>query len=205
MTLCLGFLASKNGSSLRAIIEAIEADELAAEAALVVSNNRGAEALAFAEAHGVPTQVIPTLPDPTVADGRLAAALEAAGVDLVILSGYLRPIGPAVLARYRNRILNVHPGLLPAFGGAGMYGRRVHEAVIAAGAAESGVTIHLVDEVYDHGATLLEWRTPIAPGETADTLEARIRAAEPGLFVQYLSRLTTGKDELPPGIDSARI
>ena len=124
----LGFLASRNGSSARAIVAAAKAGTLAAEPRLMVSNNRTAPALVWAEAAGVPSLCIPTAADASAADAGLAAALEAHGVDLVVLSGYLRQMGPVTLARFAGRILNVHPGLLPRFGGHGMYGRRVHEA-----------------------------------------------------------------------------
>ncbi len=193
----LGFLASRNGSSLRAIVEAIEAGTLAAEARLVISNNRAAQALAFADAHGVPTEVIATQSDPDAADARLCAALQTAGVELVVLSGYLRRLGPRTLDAYRNRVLNIHPGPLPRFGGEGMYGRRVHEAVIAAGPAESGVTIHLVDEIYDNGPLIAARAVPLAPGETADSLEAKITELEPRFFVETLGRLASGDLTLP--------
>ena len=191
----IGFLASRNGSSFRAIVEA--AGALAVEPCLLVSNNRSAGALAFAEARGVPSLVLPTQTDPDAADRRLSAAMTEAGVELIVLSGYLRHLGPATLSAFRNRIINIHPGPLPAFGGEGMYGRRVHEAVIAAGVAASGVTIHLVDEVYDHGAVLARWDVPLEPGETADSLEARVTALEPALFVETLGRIVSGDLALP--------
>lgn len=193
----LGFLASRNGSSLRAVVAAIRAGELAAEARLVVSNNRAAAALDFAREAGIPGLAIPTQSDPDAADARLAEALEAAGVELVVLSGYLRRLGPVTLGRYRNRILNIHPGPLPAFGGEGMYGRKVHEAVIAAGVPESGITIHLVDEEYDHGPVLGRWSVAIQPGDTAETLEARVTALEPRLFVETLQKIVAGELALP--------
>ena len=193
----LGFLASKNGSSMRAMIDAIKAGELAAEPLLVVSNNKAAGALEFAAACGVPTLVIPTQADPEAADARLCEAMEAAGVELIIASGYLRRLGPKTLGRYRNRVVNIHPGALPAFGGEGMYGRRVHEAVIAAGVAESGVTIHAVDEIYDHGPVIAARAVPLEPGETAENLEARITALEPTFFVETLRRIADGELALP--------
>ncbi|MDP3855695.1 phosphoribosylglycinamide formyltransferase [Phenylobacterium sp.] len=193
----LGFLASRNGSSLRAIVAAIESGSLAAEARLVVSNNRAAQALVFAQDHGVPAEVIATQADSDAADARLCAALQAAEVELVVLSGYLRRLGPRTLNAYRNRVLNIHPGPLPRFGGEGMYGRRVHEAVIAAGAAESGVTIHLVDEIYDNGPLIAARAVPLEPGETADSLEARVTDLEPGFFVETLQRLVKGELVLP--------
>lgn len=194
----LGFLASRNGSSLRAIVEAIDAGELAAEACLVVSNNRSAPVLAYAAERGLHHLCISTQGDPEAADVALMAALAAAGVEVVILSGYLRRLGPITLERYRNRVINIHPGPLPAFGGEGMYGRRVHEAVIASGAATSGCAIHLVDEEYDKGPILDQLTTPVEPGETAESLEARITAMEPGFFVQTLKRIVGGELELPP-------
>ena len=147
----LAFLASNNGSSLRAIVAAIQAGELAARPCLVVSNRKAAPALAFARANGIATLCIPTTSDPTGADERLAAALQDAGADLVILSGYLRKLGPATLEAFGGRILNIHPALLPSYGGQGMYGRRVHDAVVRAGERETGATVHLVDDEYDHG------------------------------------------------------
>jgi phosphoribosylglycinamide formyltransferase-1 len=196
-TLKLGFLASRNGSSLRAIVEAIEAGRLAAEPRLVVSNNRTAAALDFAAAHGIPALTIATQADPDAADARLCAALEAAGVELVVLSGYLRRLGSRTLARYRNRVLNIHPGPLPAFGGEGMYGRRVHEAVIAAGAPESGVVIHAVDEIYDNGPVIARRAIPVSAGETPESLEAKVTAAEPGFYVEVLARIAAGEIALP--------
>lgn len=193
----LGFLASNNGSSMQAVVQAIEAGALAAEARLVVSNKRETAALAFAEAHDVPTEVIPTAKDPAAADARLAAALRGAGIELVVLSGYLRKLGPKTLAAYRGRVLNIHPGPLPRFGGQGMYGRRVHEAVAAAGLRASEVTVHLVDGEYDHGPTLMALPVPLAAGDDAATIEAKVTGAEAGVFVDVIRRLTDGSLKLP--------
>jgi phosphoribosylglycinamide formyltransferase-1 len=194
----IGFLASGSGSSARAIMAALANGELDGEARLMISNNRSAPALELAREHGIAALCIPTKDDPDAADARIAEAMAAHGVELIVMSGYLRRLGPATLARYAGRILNIHPGPLPAFGGEGMYGRRVHEAVLAAGAAQSGIVIHLVDEEYDHGARIAERVVPIAPGDTPETLEARVRAAEPGFFVETLQRLSRGELSLPP-------
>ncbi|MDB5444336.1 MAG: purN, partial [Phenylobacterium sp.] len=96
-----------------------------------------------------------------------------------------------------GRVLNIHPGPLPQFGGHGMYGRRVHEAVLAAGAAESGVTIHVVDEEYDHGPVVARKVVAVKPGDTVEALEERVRAAEPGFFVETLQRIARGELQLP--------
>ena len=188
----LGFLASGNGSSARAIVAAIAAGELAAEARLLVSNNRGAPALGFAAEAGIAALCSPTQADPAAADARLAQTLAAHGVELVILSGYLRQLGPLTLSRYAGRVLNIHPGPLPAFGGHGMYGRRVHEAVIAAGVAESGICVHLVDSEYDRGPVIARMAVPVLPGDTAETLEARVTSKEPAFFVATLAALVAG-------------
>jgi phosphoribosylglycinamide formyltransferase-1 len=189
----LGVLASANGSSARAIIAAIRAGELAAEARLLVSNNRSAPALAFAAEQGIAALCIPTQADPAAADARLAEAMAGHGVELIVLSGYLRQLGPQTLARYRGRVLNIHPGPLPQFGGHGMYGRRVHEAVIAAGARESGICIHRVDEEYDRGPVIAERAVPVLAGDTPEALEARVTALEPAFFVETLSRIAAGE------------
>ncbi|THD80801.1 MAG: phosphoribosylglycinamide formyltransferase [Phenylobacterium sp.] len=196
----LGFLASGGGSSARAIMDAIAAGELAAEARLMVSNNKGAAALAWAREAGLEAICIPTQADPDAADARLVDAMTGRGVELIVLSGYLRQLGPLVLARYAGRILNIHPGPLPEFGGHGMYGRRVHEAVIAAGAGASAATIHVVDEEYDHGPVVAVCRVPLQPGDTAEALEARVRASEPGFFVETLKKVARGEIQLPASI-----
>jgi phosphoribosylglycinamide formyltransferase 1 len=189
----LGFLASGNGSSARAIVGAIRAGELAAQARLMVSNNRSAPALAFAADAGVPALCIPTQGDAGAADARLAEAMLSKGVEVIVLSGYLRQLGPRTLGQYAGRILNIHPGPLPAFGGHGMYGRRVHEAVIAAGVAESGICIHLVDEEYDRGPVIARRAAHVEPGDTPESLEARVTALEPAFFVETLGRIARGE------------
>lgn len=190
-------MASRNGSSARAVVAAIKAGDLDAEARLLVANNPAAGALAFAAEQGVPNLCIPTKPAAEDADARLRQAMEAAGVELILLSGYLRRLGPLTLERYAGRILNIHPGPLPAFGGEGMYGRRVHEAVIAARAPASGITVHLVDEEYDRGPILARRAVPVLAGDTAETLEARVTALEPAFFVETLAKLVTGELVLP--------
>jgi phosphoribosylglycinamide formyltransferase-1 len=189
----IGFLASGNGSSARAIVAAIEAGALAAQARLLVSNNRSAAALAFAAEAGIPALPIATQVDPDAADARLAEAMADHGAELIVLSGYLRQLGPKTLGRYAGRILNIHPGPLPAFGGHGMYGRRVHEAVIAAGVGESGICIHLVDEEYDRGPVIARMSVPVEPGDTPESLEARVTGLEPRFFIETLCRIAEGE------------
>jgi len=192
----LGFMASRNATSARAIFAAIQAGELAAQARLMVSNNAKAGALAFASENGIPNLCIPTKADPDAADARLCAAMDQAGVELIVMSGYLRQLNARTLGRFAGRILNIHPGPLPMFGGQGMYGRRVHDAVVASGAASSGITVHVVDEEYDHGPMVAERTVALEPGETGETLEARITALEPAFFVETLKRIANGEIRL---------
>lgn len=201
-SLRIGFLASGNASSARAILAAIDSGALAAEARLLISNNRKSPALTFATEQGLPTLCIPTQSDPALADLQLAEALAAHDVNLVILSGYLRLLGPRTLSRYSGRVLNIHPGPLPAFGGQGMFGRRVHDAVIAAGRRESGICVHLVDEDYDRGPVIARRSVPVQPGDTAATLEARVTALEPDFFVATLLAIVAG--QIPAWPESGR-
>jgi len=177
---------------MRAIVGAIEAGTLDAEARLVVSNRREAPALELARDRGIAAQVIPTLPDPERADARLASALVDAGAEWVILSGYLRKLGPRTLRAFAGRILNIHPALLPRHGGRGMYGERVHEAVIAAGDLVTGASVHLVDAEYDHGEVLARVEIPVVPGDTPSSLQHRVMAAEPSLLLSVLQSIASG-------------
>jgi len=193
----LAFLASHRGSSMRAIVAAAAAGELAVEPVLVASNNADAAALDFARQAGLPAVHISATRagGAEAADVALRDALQAAGAEWVALSGYMRKLGPAVLAAYPGRILNVHPALLPKHGGEGLYGRRVHQAVLAAGETVSGPTIHLVDEEYDRGPILAQAEVPVRPDDTAESLEARVVAREPALYIEVLKRIVAG--ELP--------
>jgi formyltetrahydrofolate-dependent phosphoribosylglycinamide formyltransferase len=142
--------------------------------ALVLSNRPDAPALNRAREWGVKAV---SLDDPRDATEWLRH-LEAERIDLVVLAGYLKLVPAGVIAAYRNRIVNIHPALLPAFGGPGMYGHHVHEAVLRSGAAVSGATVHLVDEVYDRGEILAQARVPVLPGDTVESLAARVLKAE---------------------------
>ncbi|MBP2647614.1 MAG: phosphoribosylglycinamide formyltransferase [Gemmatimonadetes bacterium] len=130
------------------------------------------------------------------------AALEAHSVDLLVLAGFLKLVPSEVIARYRGRIINVHPALLPAFGGKGMYGIRVHEAVLRSGAAETGCTVHLVEEEYDRGMILAQARVPVLPGDNAEALAARVLEQEHRLLPAVV--LAAARAGLPVAIESAR-
>ena len=193
----LAFLASNNGSGMRAVVRAIESGELAAQARVLVSNRRDAPAMAFARDHGVECLWIPTAADLSGADARLTAALARAETEWVVLSGYLRKLGPRVLEAYPSRILNIHPALLPKFGGLGLFGRRVHEAVLASGEARTGASVHVVDGEYDHGPVVAQTEVDIAPGDTALDIERKVTAVEPGLLVETLRGIAEGRITVP--------
>jgi phosphoribosylglycinamide formyltransferase/phosphoribosylglycinamide formyltransferase-1 len=164
---------SGRGSNLEALFNGLGNGE-EARIVLVLSDRAGAPALERARDRGVDAVALTDWRD---ADEWLTL-LSAHSVDLLVLAGFLKLVPCAVIARYRGRIINVHPALLPAFGGKGMYGIRVHEAVLASGAAESGCTVHLVEEEYDRGMILVQARVPVLPGDTAQLLASRVLEQE---------------------------
>lgn len=191
----LGFLVSHGGTSMKKIIEESAAGRLDAVAQVVISNNSQSPALAYARSLQIPAYHLSQVTTKTeeALDQAICDKLQKHGVTHVVLSGYMKKIGPKMLVQYHNRILNVHPALLPKFGGQGMYGNRVHEAVIAAGELETGATIHLVDPEYDHGRVLGQRTVAVLPGDTPESLSERVKAVEPSFFVEILQRIATGE------------
>ena len=195
----IAVLASGNGSNLQALIDHFQTlgDERAADIALVASNKRDAGALARAHTAGIDAAVIAS---PGSANGvPLAAVLEGCAIDLVVLAGYLQLVPPDVTRRFAGRMLNVHPAPLPAFGGPGMYGLRVHRAVLASGVRWSGPTVHFVDELYDHGATIAHWPVPVIEDDDEHTLAARVLRAEHLLFPRVAQAVASGALALGSG------
>ena len=172
MTMRIAVAISGRGSNLEALLHALGPG--APAAIVLVLSDREAAGLAHARARGIASQV---LSDATDAAEWLKL-LESSRTDLLVLAGYLKLVPAPVIAAYRGRIINTHPSLLPAFGGKGMYGERVHQAVLASGAQETGVTIHLVDEVYDRGKVLAQRRVPVLPGDTPAQLASRVLEIE---------------------------
>ena len=192
----IGVLASGGGSNLQAILDYLTTlgDARRGDVVLVASNRPDAGALARAARAGIARVV---LRSPHAPDGEaLGAALEAHAIELVALAGYMRLVPPEVTAAYRGRMLNVHPALLPEFGGPGMYGARVHRAVITAGAPLSGPSVHFVDEVYDHGAVIAQWPVPVLPGDDDRTLAARVLRAEHLLYPRVVNAVAGGEVRL---------
>jgi phosphoribosylglycinamide formyltransferase 1 len=166
--------------------------------ALLVSDRETAPALERGREAGIPTRVVPPGDD---FEARLAKALSEAAVDLAVLAGYLRLVPEGIVRRYQGRILNIHPSLLPSFGGKGMYGVRIHQAVLDAGVRMTGVTVHLVDARFDEGPILAQWPVPVEPGDDAQTLGRRVLAVEHRLFpvvVDHVARsLAAGRAPAP--------
>jgi phosphoribosylglycinamide formyltransferase-1 len=172
----LAVLASGRGSNLQAIVDHFDnlARERVATVVLVASNRADSPALIRAATASIDIAHFDAADDGT----ELLDLLKKHRIDLVVLAGYLKRIPSKVIREYSGRMINIHPALLPAFGGEGMYGARVHEAVIASGAKESGVTVHLVDDDYDRGPIVAQWRIPVEPSDTADKLAARVLNVE---------------------------
>lgn len=190
----IGILASHEGTTLQAVLDAIAEGKLAACVAVVISNNSDSGALRRAFANKVPTARLSTKthPDPELLDQTLLTTLTNAKVDVVLLAGYLKKLGPRVLHAYHGRILNTHPALLPKFGGVGMYGSRVHEAVLSSGDSETGVTIHMVEADYDTGPVVAQCLVPVLRGDSCAALASRVQAREKELVVETLAKIADG-------------
>jgi phosphoribosylglycinamide formyltransferase 1 len=186
----IAVFVSGRGSNFRALDAAMQDGRLDADVALVVSSSEGSGALDYARERGYATLVV-SHADPAVAERTLLAALREHGVTFVALAGYLKRIPADVVAAYRHRIVNIHPALLPSFGGAGMYGHHVHEAVLAAGCRVSGATVHVVDEEYDRGPIVAQRCTDVLPGDTPDTLAARVLTVEHDLYWRAIQLFAT--------------
>jgi phosphoribosylglycinamide formyltransferase-1 len=190
----LGFLASGHGSLFQAVIDACSQGRLSAHAVVLVSNRGSCQAFARAVQHGVPAYdlSLKTHPDEADLDAAICSALKRHAPDLIILAGYLKKLGPHTLAAFSQRVINIHPALLPMFGGKGMYGIAVHEAVIRAGERETGITIHLVADDYDEGPILDQTHVPVFPSDTPDILAGRVHRRELRFLVEFLSKVERG-------------
>jgi len=189
VALPIAVLISGGGTTLRNLIEKVKLESLPVEIRLVISSSANARGLEFAAAAGIPTLVVEK--SKPLSDGEFSEAIfgpcRKAGVRYVVMGGFLKHV--LVPPDFENRVINIHPALLPAFGGKGMYGLRVHEAVLAAGAKLSGCTVHFVDNEYDHGPVILQRQVVVEPGDTAESLQARVFAAECEAYPAALRQL----------------
>ena len=173
----VGVLVSGGGTNLQAILDAMDQGKITnAEVAAVISNNPGAYALERARNHGIPAECISPkdFPDRASFNEALVAKVDSYDLDLVVLAGFLAKIPEAMIAKYRNKIINIHPSLIPSFCGVGYYGLKVHEAALARGVKLTGATVHFVDEGMDSGPILLQKAVEVKPGDTPELLQRRV-------------------------------
>ena len=198
MSMNIVVFASHGGSNLQAVVDAVAEGRIDADIKAVISNNSGAFALERARRAGIPAYHVSlkTEGGEAALSQKLLTLLAEKETDIILLLGYMRMLPVEVLKRYHNRIFNIHPALLPRYGGKGMYGIHVHEAVIASGDTVSGVTIHRVDEAYDQGEIVAQAEVLVRTGDTPDTLAARVLEREHTFLVETLGRIIGGEIHL---------
>jgi len=190
----LAILASGGGTTAQAVIDACASGRIDGEVVLVITNNAGAGVLERAQAAGIPWRHLSgaTHPEPGELERAMLEALASSGATAVLLAGYMKKLAPSVVAAYAGRIFNTHPALLPAYGGQGFYGDRVHAAVLADNQARSGATVHIVTDDYDSGPIVGQVEVPVQPGDDVATLGERVRTAERELVVETLAAAARG-------------
>lgn len=187
----ISFLASHGGSAARHLINKARTGELGVEIGAVITNNRDSVIYQWCHDNAVAVRHISgvTHPDEEQKDRAIHDALVDASTDIIVLSGYMKKIGPLTLSRYANRILNIHPSLLPKHGGKGFYGDRVHESVLRSGDRESGATVHYINEEYDEGPVIAQMKVSLSPDETLNSLKTKVQAMEGELYLQSIKTL----------------
>lgn len=206
MTARIAVLASGGGTNLQAILDYLESRgaERAGDVVLVASDRAEAGALEQARRAGVPAAVLRSSRAPEGCEP--LGLLREHKVDFIALAGYLRLVSPEILAEFPSRVLNIHPALLPSFGGSGMYGERVHRAVLMSGARVSGSTVHYVDAEYDHGAILAQWPVPVLADDSVSSLAARVLKVEHVLYPRVVNAVASGRwrfDSRPRAVPDA--
>jgi phosphoribosylglycinamide formyltransferase-1 len=208
MTARIAVLASGGGTNLQSILDylASRGDQRAGDVVLVASDRPDAGALERARRAGIPAAVLKSTRAPDGCD--LAALLRQHKADFVALAGFLRLLPKQMIAEFPSRILNVHPALLPSFGGPGMYGERVHRAVLLSGARVSGATVHYVDEEYDHGTILAQWPVPVLADDSMQSLASRVLKVEHVLYPRVIDAVASGRwrfDKRPQAVPDAAV
>lgn len=198
MKLRIGILASHGGSNMQAIIEACEKEQINGNVCVVICNNSNAGAVEKAKKAGIPVYHLSNknYPGETDLDEAILLVLKKHKVNIITLAGYMKKLGPMVLKEYENRILNIHPALLPRHGGKGMYGISVHRSVINSGDKESGATVHIVNENYDDGGILSQVVVPVGQNETPESLAEKILVQEHRLYPITLEKISKGEIKL---------
>ncbi len=193
LNLCV--LVSGEGSNLKAILRAQKTKKIKSQVALVISNNSKSGALKAACGNDIPAYHLSQIQfnsEKKFVDNFLSL-LRKFDIDLILLAGYMKMLSPRIVKRYKNRILNIHPALLPEFGGKGMYGMNVHSAVISGGAKQSGATVHIVDELYDHGAVLIQKKVGVSAGETPESLQKKVLRVEHKIYWEAIKLFELNK------------
>jgi formyltetrahydrofolate-dependent phosphoribosylglycinamide formyltransferase len=182
---------SGSGSNLQSLIDHCAGTDFPAEIVLVISSGKKAYGLERARKHSIPAVVIrkKDFGSEEAYACEMLAAVKERRVDAICLAGYLKLVPPSIIKHFRDRILNIHPALLPKHGGKGMYGIRVHQAVLEASETESGPTVHVVDEIYDHGAIYMQRKVPVLPDDTPETLQKRVLEVEHEIYPEALRKL----------------
>lgn len=191
----IAVFASGRGSNFQAILNAIHQGDLPARVSVAISNNSSAGALEIARTQNIPAYHLSQRQFPSDKQfvERTLSVLQDHNADFVALAGYMKKLPPELIKRYRNRIVNVHPALLPAFGGPGMYGMHVHAAVLQSGAKITGATVHLVDEEYDHGPIVMQQAVKVVPEDTPETLGAKVLSIEHAIYPLALKAFAEGR------------
>lgn len=194
----MAVFASHGGSNLQAIIDACREDKIYGEVAVVISNNSRSFALQRAKNFNIVNHHMSSLkyPDPVLLDEAILAVLTEHAVNLIVLAGYMKKMGRQVLQNYKGRILNIHPALLPKYGGRGMFGLAVHEAVLSSGDKKTGATVHLVEEDYDTGPIVSQWEVAVEEDDTVQRLADRVLVQEHLLYVDTLMKISRGLIDL---------
>jgi formyltetrahydrofolate-dependent phosphoribosylglycinamide formyltransferase len=188
-------LGSGRGSNFQAILDAIQRGTVPnVRVRVVISNNSSAGILEIARAHTIPAVHMSQrqFPDESTFVDTLLGTFRQHEVNFIVLAGYMKRLHPRIIAAFRNRIINIHPALLPKYGGEGMYGMHVHEAVVAHKEVVSGATVHIVDEEFDHGAVILQKRVAIDLGDTAEIVAAKVLKIEHEIYPQALRLFAEG-------------
>ncbi len=195
----IGFMASYNGSGMMSVLKAIENHDLQVNPTVLICNNKNANALSSAEDYGIPTYHLSqqTHEKNEDLDKAICTVLKKHNVDLLLLSGYMKKLGSNTLSEFHYKILNIHPSLLPKFGGRGMYGDHVHAAVLDSKEKETGATVHIVTEEYDQGPIINQQKVSLSGQETLESIREKVQQIEAHLYVETLKGILSKNIEIP--------
>jgi len=194
----IAILASKSGSTFEAIVNSCHSGALLAETVVMITNNSDSGVIHRAHSNKITCEVIDPkdFENEIQWDGALLKCLQSYDLQLIVLAGFLKKIGPQTLSAFKNKMINTHPSLLPKYGGKGMYGRKVHAAVLESGDSETGISIHLLSEVYDEGKIIAQCIVPVLAGDDVEKLESRVKQTEKEFYVDTLNKIINGEIQI---------